>query len=100
MSVRRENTAHAIGAKMAVSLRGYDISLYPLKHPGCYQLLWQRADKVHTISDALVQKAHEQGLSKAKLTVKITPAIDSKLFNKELLIQNLQIPSSCLPWDA
>jgi len=82
MAIRRENTARAIGAKMAVSLRGFDISLYPLKNPGCYELLWQRVDKVHTISDALAQKAYKQGLSKAKLVVKITPAIDSILFKR------------------
>lgn len=85
MAIRRENVAGAIGAKMGVSLRGYDISIYPLKHPGCYQLLWQRVEKVHTISDALVQKAHKQGLSKEKSTVKITPAIDSNVFNKKVV---------------
>ena len=82
MSVRRENTASAIGAKMAVSLRGYDISLYPLKNPGCYEFLWHKADKVHAISDALIQKAYQQGLSKAKSVVKITPAINSELFKR------------------
>ena len=36
----RENVAEAIGAKMAVSFRGYDLYLSPLKHPGCYDLLF------------------------------------------------------------
>lgn len=80
MAVRSENVAKAIGAKMAVSLRGYDICLYPLKHPGCYELTWQRVDKVHTISDDLLEVAHEQGLPKGIRVQKITPAIDVSKF--------------------
>jgi colanic acid/amylovoran biosynthesis glycosyltransferase len=81
-ALRRENTALAMGAKMAVSLRGYDIALYPLKHPGCYHLLWQKADKVHTISDDLLALAYQQGLPSAKPVVKITPAIDTQQFHR------------------
>ena len=92
MALRRENAARAIGAKMGVSLRGYDISLYPLKNPGCYQLLWQRVDKVHTISDALVKKAHGQGLPKEKIVAKITPAINPNQFDKIVAITNPSNP--------
>ena len=46
-----------MGAKSAVCFRGFDIGLYPHQHPGCYELLWQRIDKVHTISDDLYKKA-------------------------------------------
>jgi colanic acid/amylovoran biosynthesis glycosyltransferase len=53
MGLCRENIAQAIGAKSAVSFRGFDIGLYPYQHPGCYNLLWRRIDKVHTISDDL-----------------------------------------------
>jgi colanic acid/amylovoran biosynthesis glycosyltransferase len=80
-AIRRENTAAAIGAKMAVSLRGYDIAVYPLKNPGCYKLLWKRIDKVHTISDDLLTLAHHFGLDNNKTAIKITPAIDFKKFH-------------------
>ncbi len=80
MGLRRENTARAVGARMAVSLRGYDIAIYPLKHPGCYDLLWKRVDKVHTISNALLQLAYAQGLPKEVPAVKITPAISVEQF--------------------
>ena len=33
IAIRRENVARAIGARMGVSIRGYDICIYPLKHP-------------------------------------------------------------------
>lgn len=83
MGIRRENTARAIGAKMALSLRGYDIAIYPLTHTGCYQLLWQRVDKVHTISDDLLALAYRNGLPSGTPVQMITPAIDTRRFEKE-----------------
>jgi colanic acid/amylovoran biosynthesis glycosyltransferase len=79
-ALRRENVAKAIGARMAVSLRGYDISLYPLKHKGCYELLWQNADKVHVISNDLKIAARKHGMPKEMAVEKVTPAIDVELF--------------------
>ena len=80
MALKRENTAEAIGSKMSVSLRGFDINVYPLKNPGCYDLLWKKADKVHSISDYLYAKALKFGLSSDKFYRKITPAIDIESF--------------------
>lgn len=82
MASRRENLAKAIGAKLAVSLRGYDIAIYPLKHPGCYDQLWQQVDKVHTISDDLLALAYKNGLPKSVAVQKITPAIDAGHFQR------------------
>ena len=75
MGINRELVGKAIGAKVAVSFRGYDISIYPLKHPGCYDQLWKYSDKVHTISDDLLKEAYQLGLPKTIEVVKITPAI-------------------------
>lgn len=80
LAVGRENVARVVGAKMGVSFRGYDVSIYPLKHPGCYSLVWKRVDKVHTISDDLYNIAISQGLSPEIPMMKITPAIDIKRF--------------------
>lgn len=79
-TIGKENVARAVGAKMAVSFRGFDISIYPLKHPGCYNLLWQRVDVIHTISDDLYHEALQLGLSKTTKVKKITPAINVKMF--------------------
>ena len=81
MAIRRENVACAIGAKMGVSLRGYDICVYPLKHQGCYQRLWDKIDKVHSISSDLLVAAQEQGLTGNIPQVTIQPAIDVDYFN-------------------
>lgn len=81
LALQSEHVAKAIDAKMAVSLRGFDIAIYPLKHSGCYDRLWQLVDKVHTISDDLLLCAYDQGLSRNMAVDKITPAISMELFN-------------------
>ncbi len=80
-ALRRENAAAATGAKMSVSFRGFDINVYPLKHPGCYDLLWKRLDKVHSISDYLYTKALGMGMSPEIPHMKITPAVDIRSFH-------------------
>jgi len=84
MGIQRENVAQAIGAKSAVSLRGFDIGLYSHQHPGCYNLLWKKIDKIHTISDDLYYKAIELGLDQKVSCEKITPAINTDFFSSEL----------------
>jgi len=81
LGVDREHVGKAIGAKVAVSLRGYDVSVYPLKHPGCYEMLWQNVAKVHTISDDLLKVAYDLGLPRRLPVTKITPAIDAIRFS-------------------
>lgn len=75
-----EPVAKAIDAKMAVSLRGFDIGVYPVKNPGCYRVLWRYVDKVHTISDDLLNLAYKQGLPDTVTVAKITPAINTEVF--------------------
>jgi colanic acid/amylovoran biosynthesis glycosyltransferase len=75
MALDRELVAKAIGAQLAVSLRGYDMDVYPLKHNKCYELVWKQVDKVHSISNYLLKKAERQGLSKKTPSQIITPAV-------------------------
>lgn len=79
LSLNSEHVAKAIKANMAVSFRGFDLDVYPLKHPGCYQLLWQEVNKVHSISNYLLQKAYTLGLTNDVSHQIITPAVDSSL---------------------
>jgi colanic acid/amylovoran biosynthesis glycosyltransferase len=83
MAVNRENVARIIGAKMAVSIRGFDVCIFPLKHANIYDLLWKRLDKLHYISDDLLKVAIELGFNETTKSQKITPAIDVTLFVKE-----------------
>ena len=81
MVIRRENVVRAIDAKMGVSLRGYDICIYPLKHNGCFEKVWDKVDKIHSISNDLLEVAKEQGLTKNTHQVLIQPGVDIKYFN-------------------
>ena len=80
LAINSENVAESIGAKMAVSCRGYDMDVYPLKHNDSYDLTWNKVDKVHAISEYMLNKAYENGLSKSIPTTIIYPAVDSNLF--------------------
>lgn len=83
MALQSENVAEAIGAKMAVSFRGFDLDVYSLKFPGCYELLWKRVTKVHSISNYLLQEALSLGLSSYIPAQVVTPAIDISKFKGE-----------------
>ena len=100
MALERELVAQAIGAKMAVSFRGYDIGVYPLKNPGCYDLLWKKLDQVHYISDDLYRKAQQLGLPATIPHQKITPAIDTRFFDstsipKDSNLKNKEVIHFC-----
>ncbi len=86
-ALRRENIAKAINAKMGVSLRGYDINIYPLKNSLCYSLLWEKVDKVHSISYCLLKKAKSLGLKKETSYNIIYPAVNRKIFKNDSLVK-------------
>jgi colanic acid/amylovoran biosynthesis glycosyltransferase len=93
MALGKENVAEAIGARMAVSFRGFDISIYPLKHPGCYNQLWKKVDRIHVISDDIAELVVQHGgeLANSKC-VKITPAIDVNFFTNHSTRVSFQQP--------
>ncbi|MBU2939583.1 glycosyltransferase family 4 protein [Lacinutrix sp. C3R15] len=79
LAVTRENVAAAMDAKMAVSFRGYDLYLSPLKHPGCYDVLFTKAVKYHVLSQEMQQELQDYKIACNKIQV-ITPAIDTHFF--------------------
>ena len=85
--INRENVAKAIGAKMSISLRGYDISIYPLKNRNCYFGVWNKLDKVHSISKDLLSTALKLGLNSNIPTMIINPAIDVDYFSLDKNIE-------------
>ena len=88
MAFQSENVAKAIGAKMAVSLRGYDIDVVPLKRKSEYQLIWDRVDKVHALSNYLIEKASQLGLKSDTTRQIISPAIDLSVLPNDLNYDN------------
>lgn len=93
IALQSENIAKVIGAKMAVSCRGYDMDVYPLKYKNCFALLWETVDKVHVISNHMKTKALESGMKLNTEVSKITPAINIKQFQEKkqnIKLENLQ----------
>jgi colanic acid/amylovoran biosynthesis glycosyltransferase len=88
MALDRETVPKAIGAKLAVSFRGYDIEVFPLKNRDCYQSLWTHFYKVHSISNYLLEKAFDLGLSKSVDSEVIYPAVDFDFIKKIQLSSN------------
>lgn len=81
-AIGKEQLGEAIGAKMSVSFRGFDVAIVPLNQPGCYHALWPKLAAVHTISDDLVGIAHKLGMPTDLQVTKITPAINSSFFQR------------------
>ncbi|HTO36116.1 MAG TPA: glycosyltransferase family 4 protein [Flavobacterium sp.] len=92
MALERENIAKVLGAKMAVSFRGFDYYVYPIKNKHCYSLLFSKKVKYHVLSEGMKKGLMQQGVP-AEMITKITPAIDLNLYRerKEQQGQILQI---------
>lgn len=80
LMIRRENIAGALKAKMGVSFRGYDISIYPLKHKFCYQIASSKIHKIHSISKDLLNISYDVGFNRNIPAVIINPSIDTNHF--------------------
>jgi colanic acid/amylovoran biosynthesis glycosyltransferase len=96
MTIDRELVAKAIGAKMGVSFRGFDINVYPIKNPDCYKKLWNYVDAVHSISIDLWQKACDLGLPITKPYKIITPAVNAAIIGKYIQNNEVHIPVEML----
>jgi colanic acid/amylovoran biosynthesis glycosyltransferase len=79
LAVKKENVAAAMHAKMAVSFRGYDLYLSPLKHPGCYTMLFKKEVVYHVLSQEMKQELLDHHIPANSIQV-ITPAIDTRFF--------------------
>ena len=80
-AIEREYVGKAIGARVAVSFRGFDINQTPLMDGNLYKKFWPNVDKAHSISKYLLIKARELGLSEKTPFSIITPAIDIQRFS-------------------
>lgn len=80
MALGRENVAQVMGAKMAVSFRGFDYYVYPVKNPNCYKTLFSKKVQYHVLSEGMKIGLMQQNISSSKIH-KITPAIEAALFD-------------------
>ena len=87
MALDRENVAEAIGAKMAVSFRGFDHYVYPIKNKECYKLLFSKKVKYHVLSEGMKNDLISKSIPIDKI-IKITPAINTELFCSSFTFEN------------
>ena len=83
LAIQSEHVAKSINAKMAVSCRGYDMDVYPLKYPNCYNVVWQNVDKVHAISEYMLSQAIVHGMSDITPSQIIYPAVNRSSFENQ-----------------
>lgn len=81
LAVKRENVAAAMQAHMAVSFRGFDLYLSPLKHPGCFNLLFKKDVRYHVLCEEMKQTLVDYTILPRDIQV-ITPAIDTQFFKR------------------
>lgn len=80
MAVERSFIGEVINAKVGISFRGYDVSIYPLAHNEVYKSVWPNISKVHSISKDLYELGLQLGLEKTKPCEIIPPAIETELY--------------------
>ncbi len=85
--VNREYVSKAMDAQMAVSFRGFDMYLSPLKHNNCYESLYKQPVKYHVLSDEMKRLLVSNNVASSQIHV-ISPAIDIKKFNRGDRIHN------------
>lgn len=83
LAVNREFVAKVIGASMAVSFRGYDLYLSPLKQPDIYKELFATSCRYHVLSQEMRLDLTNQGVNSNQIEV-IYPAIDVDFFRSEV----------------
>ena len=63
LAVNNTHLKKHFGAQNTISLRGYDITFYPLNHKDCYKYVWQNIDKIQYNSEDLLNWAYRGGAS-------------------------------------
>lgn len=80
LAVGRTYLKHALGCRLSVSFRGYDLNYVGLDDPHHYTQLWAEADGIHVLGDDLWRRALRRGCPPAKYHAIIPPAVDSTVF--------------------
>lgn len=91
MALQSENVSQTIGAKMAVSFRGFDWYVYLVKFPNCYDKLFSKKVKYHVLSNDMRNSLVGYGISPEQIS-KITPAIDIDFFKENKNFVSNTIP--------
>jgi len=79
----RVDLGRRLGARVAVSFRGYDANYVGLDHGGRYDEVWRGAQGYHFLGEDLRRRALARGCPADALHVTIPPAIDVERFDPD-----------------
>lgn len=83
MAVERAFVGKVLGARVGMSIRGYDIAIAPVVNPGLYRNVWPFINKVHSISNDLISVAKSHGMPTDMPYEIISPAIEPSIFENK-----------------
>lgn len=78
----------ALGCKIVVSFRGFDLNMSGLDQDDYYQEVWQGADALHVLGEDLYQRALRRGCPPDLPHALIPPAIDVDFFRPDRTLSN------------
>ena len=81
LAVGRMVLKDALGCRITVSFRGYDLNYVGLDNTDYYDEVWEKADGIHLLGRDLWQRAQQRGCPSNKLHVLIPPAVDPVFFD-------------------
>ena len=77
---RQDGPGEAIGCKVVVSFRGYDINSFGVEDRRYYEDVWQSADMLHVVGENIWERARRRGCPSDRPHTVITDAVDTSLF--------------------
>ena len=83
LAVNNTHLSKHFGAKTSLSLRGYDITFFPINHKDCYKYFWNNIDKIQYNSNDLLNWAHKWGAPQSIPSTFISAAV-----NDEFILKN------------
>ena len=86
LAVNNTHLGKHFGAKISLSLRGYDITFFPINHKDCYKNVWNNIDQIQFNSYDLLNWAYKWGASP-----KIPSSFISAAVNDEYILKNAKI---------
>jgi glycosyltransferase involved in cell wall biosynthesis len=84
-----ENLGLVMNCKLYASARGSDIGIKPILKPNCYNLLWKRLNKLHYLSDDILNLLIYHGLNTNTLYLKkIFPGLNCSIDSRNREFNN------------
>jgi colanic acid/amylovoran biosynthesis glycosyltransferase len=83
IAAHRMHIKRALGCRVVVSFRGFDVNYYGLDVAGLYDAVWAGADALHFLGADLERRARSRGCPDTLTRVTIPPAVSTDLFRPE-----------------